>query len=64
MLISMGVFVRAVVTGFGLSLGSSLYKKVSKRLGFDDGDDQGTKIDPDTATGDRDDLEEDTDEDG
>lgn len=32
----MQLFLRAVVTGFGLSLGSALYKKAAKRLGFDD----------------------------
>ena len=32
----MNVFVRAVITGFGYSLGSSLYKKLSKRFEGDD----------------------------
>jgi len=32
----MGVLVRAVVSGFGFSLGSAIYKKVSKRLGLED----------------------------
>ena len=32
----MMILVRAVVTGFGLSLGSALYKKVAARIGFDD----------------------------
>lgn len=32
----MNVFVRAVITGFGYSLGSSLYKKLSKRFESDD----------------------------
>ena len=36
----MKTFVRAVITGFGLSLGSAVYKRVSKRLGFDDPDDK------------------------
>jgi len=31
----MGVFVRAVVTGFGFSLGASLFKRLSKRLGME-----------------------------
>ena len=36
----MNVFVRAVITGFGYSLGASLYKKISKRLeGEEAGDD-------------------------
>ena len=34
----MQLFLRAVVTGFGLSLGSALYKKAAKRFGFDDDD--------------------------
>jgi hypothetical protein len=29
-------FARAVVTGFGLSLGAALFKKVQERLGFAD----------------------------
>ena len=32
----MTFFVRAVVTGFALSLGSALFKKVQGRLGLDD----------------------------
>ena len=32
----MQLFLRAVVTGFGLSLGAALYKKAAKQLGFDD----------------------------
>lgn len=32
----MMLFVRAVVTGFGLSLGSALFKKVQKQLGLDE----------------------------
>ena len=30
----MGIFVRAVVTGFGFSLGSALFKRYQSRLGF------------------------------
>jgi hypothetical protein len=30
----MGILVRAVVTGFGLSLGAAIYKRVEKRLGL------------------------------
>ena len=29
-------FARAVVTGFGLSLGSAIFKKVQKQLGLDE----------------------------
>lgn len=32
----MKFFVRAVVTGFALSLGSALFKKVAPQLGLDD----------------------------
>jgi hypothetical protein len=32
----MGVLVRAVVYGFGFSLGAALYKKVSCQLGLDE----------------------------
>ncbi len=32
----MPLFVRAVVTGFALSLGAALFKKVSKQLGLED----------------------------
>ena len=32
----MRIFVKAVITGFGLSLGSALYKKLAQRFGFDD----------------------------
>lgn len=31
----MNIFVRAVVTGFGLSLGTALFKKVAPRLGLE-----------------------------
>lgn len=36
--LTMKLLVRAVVTGFGLSLGAALYKRVAKQLGFDDRD--------------------------
>jgi hypothetical protein len=29
-------FVRAVVTGFGLSLGAAIYKRVAAHFGFED----------------------------
>ena len=32
----MGILARAVITGFGLSLGAALYKRVSKQLGFEE----------------------------
>jgi hypothetical protein len=34
----LNVFLRAVITGFGLSLGSAIYKRTAKRFGFDDED--------------------------
>jgi hypothetical protein len=43
----MGIFVRAVISGFGFSLGSALFKQVSGRLGLDDK--STTKADPDVA---------------
>lgn len=32
----MKILVRAIVTGFGLTLGAAIFKKVQQRLGFDD----------------------------
>lgn len=32
----MKLLVRAIVTGFGLSLGGAIYKKVAQRFGLDD----------------------------
>jgi hypothetical protein len=32
----MKLLVRAVVTGFGLSIGAALYKKVAKQLGLEE----------------------------
>lgn len=34
----MKLLVRAVVTGFGLSLGAAIFKKVQRHLGFPDED--------------------------
>ena len=34
----MNFFVRAVVTGFALSLGGALFKKVAKQIGLDEDD--------------------------
>lgn len=47
----MGIFARAVVTGFGFSLGSALFKRVSKQLGLEDAKET---TDPDAADGDPD----------
>ena len=38
----MRFFLRAVVTGFGLSLGSALFKKVQKQLGLEEKTDKST----------------------
>jgi hypothetical protein len=40
----MKLLVRAVITGFGLSIGAALYKRVAKQLGLDE------KAGPDEAT--------------
>ena len=32
----MAIFARAVITGFGMSLGAALFKKLSKRLGLEE----------------------------
>ncbi|HET6613799.1 MAG TPA: hypothetical protein VFG83_17495 [Kofleriaceae bacterium] len=32
----MRIFIRAVISGFGFSLGAALYKRASKKLGLDD----------------------------
>jgi len=42
----MGIFVRAIVTGFGFSLGKALFDRVSNQLGFDKASD--TTPDPTT----------------
>ena len=39
----MKVLVRAVISGFGFSLGAALFKKVADRFGL--GEDKGTKAD-------------------
>lgn len=39
----MKILLRAVVTGFGLSLGSALYKKTARYFGFADEDDKKDK---------------------
>lgn len=46
----MGVLVRAVVSGFGFSLGAALFKKVSNHLGLDESSkDKNAETDPDVA---------------
>lgn len=46
----MGFFVRAVVTGFALSLGAAIFKKhVQHRLGLDDDKDKSREDDADEA---------------
>lgn len=41
----MKLFIRAVVTGFALSLGTALYKRVAKELGLDDDADKSKEKD-------------------
>ena len=41
----MMLLVRAVVTGFGLSLGSAIFKEVRERLGWPEEDDKKAKDD-------------------
>jgi hypothetical protein len=36
----MQLFVRAVVTGFGMALGGALFRKVARRIGLDEPDDK------------------------
>ncbi len=51
----MGIFARAVVTGFGFSLGSALFKRVSKSLGLEEKveeTDSDSEVDADAADGD------------
>ena len=45
----MNVFVRAVITGFGYSLGAALYKKVSKRFNEDSADAAGKAQTPEAV---------------
>lgn len=49
----MGVFVRAIVTGFGFSLGKALFDRVSTQLGFESSTD--TTTHPTVDDGDDDD---------
>lgn len=39
-LVAMKFFVKAVITGFALSLGSALFKKIQRQLGLDDDKDK------------------------
>lgn len=50
----MGIFVRAVISGFGFSLGAALFKRASKKLGLDesksDATAQGDRTQPEDAS--------------
>jgi hypothetical protein len=52
----MGVFVRAVISGFGFSLGAALFKKLSRTIGFEEGagngesSKRGDRSDPDGSS--------------
>ena len=52
---SMKLLVRAVITGFGFTLGAALFKKISDKLGLGDDKSAGargeTKADPDAVVG-------------
>ena len=37
-------FVRTVATGFALSLGAAIYKKLAKQLGLDDNDEKTKQV--------------------
>lgn len=53
----MRVFVKAVITGFGLSVGKMLYEKVSERFGANKSDKaNGDEPDPVVGDDDSDDL--------
>lgn len=47
----MGVFVRAVVYGFGFSLGAALFKRVSSQLGFEETQPAAAQTSRDAASG-------------
>jgi len=53
----MNVFVRAVVSGFGFTLGSALYKRAAKKFGLEDA--KKDETDPDTAMADDSDSSDD-----
>ncbi len=46
----MKFFVRAVVTGFALTLGAALYKKLARKLGFEEPSDAQNPLAADGAT--------------
>ncbi len=43
----MNVFIRAIVTGFGFSLGKALFDKVSERIGLSEGESDTPPVDDD-----------------
>jgi hypothetical protein len=45
----MKILLRAVITGFGLSLGAAIYKKLARELGVDEQDDKDTATRPETS---------------
>ena len=47
----MNVFARAVISGFGFTLGAAIFKRVSKRLGLEDAEDK-SESDPAAAASD------------
>lgn len=47
----MGVFIRAVISGFGFSLGAALFRKASRAVGFEEGAGNSDKGRGDSAGG-------------
>jgi len=48
----MGVFVRAVITGFGFSVGKAIYDRVSERFGGESGKESDDDDQPDPSIAD------------
>jgi hypothetical protein len=42
----MQIFIRAVITGFGLSIGAALYKKLARQLGLEEPEDKAKQQPP------------------
>ena len=60
----MGVFVRAVISGFGFSLGAALFKRVSRVIGFEEGAGNGESAKRGDRTGGGDEKDESEHEEG
>jgi hypothetical protein len=53
----MGILVRAIISGFGMSLGAALFRKVAKELGLEDEKNAKATETPPPPTTDRDDAD-------